>query len=235
VKAPRRDSPAPRVAPKAVVGRVSLYLRQLETFQRLGHTTVSSSRLGAALAINNAQVRKDLAFFGQFGYPGIGYRIEELIAALRHILGIDRDWPLALVGLGNLGRALLKYRGFRSRGFHIVAIFDNDPHKIGQVHGSLSVEPIEALPHAVAARGVRMAILSVPADAAQQVADQIVACGIEGILNFAPLPLVVPSHVSVLAVDLSVQLEHLAYKVQNARNGRPYAGSPFRSAGGSIE
>ena len=130
---PQREPSGDKLAPKAVVGRVSLYLRQLETFQRQGHTTVSSSQLGAALAINDAQVRKDLAFFGQFGYPGIGYRIEELIAALRHILGIDRDWPLALVGLGNLGRALLKYRGFRSRGFHIVALFDNDPNKIGQV------------------------------------------------------------------------------------------------------
>jgi redox-sensing transcriptional repressor len=223
------------VAPKAVVGRVSLYLRQLESFQRLGQTTVSSSRLGAALGINNAQVRKDLAFFGQFGYPGIGYRIEKLIAALRQILGIDRDWPLALVGVGNLGRALLKYRGFRNRGFHIVAIFDNDPHKIGQAHGSLRVEPIDALPEAVAARNVRMAILSVPADAAQRVADQLVACGILGILNFAPIPLVVPTHVSIMAVDLSVQLEHLAYKVQNTRNGRSYVGSPFRSAGGSLE
>ena len=102
----RREHPGEKLAPKAVVGRVSLYLRQLEIFQRQGHTTVSSSQLGAALTINNAQVRKDLAFFGQFGYPGIGYRIEELIAALRHILGIDRDWPLALIGLGNLGRRL---------------------------------------------------------------------------------------------------------------------------------
>src|SRR6476646_6321613 len=110
MKPSRRDVPEDRVAPKAVVGRVSLYLRQLEAFQRQGQTTISSSQLGAALSIKNAQVRKDLAFFGQFGYPGIGYRIEELIAALRHILGIDREWPLALVGLGNLGRALLKYR-----------------------------------------------------------------------------------------------------------------------------
>jgi redox-sensing transcriptional repressor len=235
VKSPRRDSSAERVAPKAVIGRVSLYLRQLEAFQRLGHTTISSSRLGAALAINNAQVRKDLAFFGQFGYPGIGYRIEELIAALRRILGIDHDWPLVLVGLGNLGRALLKYRGFRSRGFHIVALFDNDPHKIGQIHGSLSVESMDALPQAVAARSVRMAILSVPADAAQRVADQLVASGILGILNFAPVPLVVPSHVSVVAVDLSVQLEHLAYKVQTTHNGRSFAGTPLRSAGGSLE
>jgi redox-sensing transcriptional repressor len=202
-----------------VVGRVSLYLRQLEAFQRQGQTTISSSQLGAALAINDAQVRKDLAFFGQFGYPGIGYRIEELIAALRHILGIDRDWPLALVGLGNLGRALLKYRGFRSRGFHVVALFDNDPEKIGEVHDGLTVEPLESLRKAVVTRGVSLAVLTVPADAAQRVADHLVACGILGILNFAPVPLVVPPAVNVVAVDLSVQLEHLAYKVQNTHQG----------------
>jgi redox-sensing transcriptional repressor len=208
-----------KLAPKAVVGRVSLYLRQLETFQRQGHATISSSQLGAALAIKNAQVRKDLAFFGQFGYPGIGYRIEELIGALRHILGIDRDWPLALVGLGNLGRALLKYRGFRSRGFHIVALFENDPQKIGQVHDGMTVEPIEALARTVPARNISLAILSVPADAAQRVADQMVACGIRAILNFAPIPLVVPPDVNVVGVDLSIQLEHLAYKVQNTQEG----------------
>ena len=149
---PRREPTIDKVAPKAVVGRVSLYLRQLETFQRQGQSTISSSQLGASLAINNAQVRKDLAFFGQFGYPGIGYRIEELIGTLRHILGIDRDWPLALVGLGNLGQALLKYRGFRSRGFHIVALFDNDPQKIGQNFDGLIVEPIEALRKVVVGR-----------------------------------------------------------------------------------
>src|SRR5436309_207547 len=157
VREPRREPSADKLAPKAVVGRVSLYLRQLESFQRQGQTTISSSQLGTALAINNAQVRKDLAFFGQFGYPGIGYRIEELITALRRILGIDRDWPLALVGLGNLGRALLRYRGFRSRGFHIVALFDNDPHKVGRSHDGLVVEPIEALAKTIAARNVSLA------------------------------------------------------------------------------
>src|SRR5262249_21337279 len=151
---------------------------------------------------------------GQFGYPGVGYRIEELIAALRHILGIDHEWPLALVGLGNLGRALLKYRGFRSRGFHIVALFDNDPDKIGQTFDGLTVEPLEALRKTIAVRMVRLAAVSVPADAAQRVADHLVACGIHGILNFAPVTLTVPPGVSVVAVDLSVQLEHLAYKVQ---------------------
>ena len=221
---PRRESAADKVAPKAVVGRVSLYLRQLEAFQRQGQTTISSSQLGAALTINNAQVRKDLAFFGQFGHPGVGYPIEELGAALRRILGIDRDWPLALVGMGNLGRALLKYRGFRNRGFHVVALFDNDPAKIGQTFDNLVVEPIDALPKAVAARNVSLAVLSVPADAAQRVADQMVSCGILGILNFAPVALSVPPSVSVVAVDLSIQLEHLAYKVQNTQGGTAYAG-----------
>jgi redox-sensing transcriptional repressor len=211
----RHDPLGDKLAPKAVVGRVSLYLRQLEAFQRQGHITISSSQLGEALSIKNAQVRKDLAFFGQFGYPGIGYRIEELIAALRHILGIDRDWPLALVGLGNLGRALLKYRGFRSRGFHIVALFDNDPQKIGEVHDGLTVEPIDALSKIVPERNINQAILCVPADAAQRVADQMIASGIMGILNFAPIPLNVPPTVNVVAVDLSIQLEHLTYKVQN--------------------
>lgn len=216
------------MAPKAVVGRVSLYLRQLETFERQGYVTVSSSQLGAALAINNAQVRKDLAFFGQFGYPGIGYRILELSDALRHILGIDRDWPLAIVGLGNLGRALLRYRGFRSRGFHIVALFDNDPEKVGQVFDGLTVEPIDSIRSIAAARGISLAVLSVPADSAQRVADVLVASGILGILNFAPVPLNVPPSVNIVGVDLSVQLEHLAYKVQNTpgneAGGVSYAG-----------
>jgi len=155
-----------------VVGRVSLYLRQLEACERQGRTTISSSQLGEPLAINNAQVRKDLAFFGQFGYPGVGYRIEELIAALRHILGIDHEWPLALVGLGNLGRALLKYRGFRSRGFHIVALFDNDPKKIGQPFDGLTVRPIDELPE-VAVRGTLRALTEetpVPLEAARHIA-----------------------------------------------------------------
>jgi redox-sensing transcriptional repressor len=213
-----------KLAPKAVVGRVSLYLRQLEAFQRQGHTTISSSQLGAPLSIKNAQVRKDLAFFGQFGHPGVGYRIDDLISALRRILGIDRDWPLALVGVGNLGRALLKYRGFRTRRFHIVALFDNDPRKIGQTHEGLRVEPIDALRKAVAAHKISLAVLCVPADAAQRVTDQMVASGIRGILNFAPVPLIVPAHVNVVAVDLSVQLENLAYKAQKSQDGVYWAG-----------
>lgn len=221
---PLRQPSGDKLAPKAVVGRVSLYLRQLETTQKLGRSTISSSQLGSALGIGDAQVRKDLAFFGQFGYPGIGYRIEELIVALRRILGIDRVWPTAMIGLGNLGRALIKYRGFRSRGFHVVALFDNDPKKIGQNQAGLIVRPLSELHEATAELGIELAILSVPAEAAQRVADQIVACGIQGILNFAPVPLNVPPTVGVMAVDLSIQLEHLAYKVQNAKGGISHAG-----------
>ncbi len=221
---PLRQPSADKLAPKAVVGRVSLYLRQLESAQRQGQATISSSQLGSALAISDAQVRKDLAFFGQFGYPGIGYRIEELMTALRRILGIDRVWPTAMIGLGNLGRALIKYRGFRNRGFHIVALFDNDPKKIGQTHASLVVRALEDLLPVASELRLELAILSVPAEAAQRVADQIVACGIQGILNFAPVPLIVPPTVGVMAVDLSVQLEHLAYNVQNRKGGISYAG-----------
>jgi redox-sensing transcriptional repressor len=213
-----------KLAPKAVVGRVSLYLRQLESFQRQGYSTVSSNQLGEPLSIKNAQVRKDLAFFGQFGHPGIGYLIDELISALRQILGIDRDWPIVLVGLGNLGRALLKYRGFRSRRFHIVAVFDNDPRKIGQSQEGLKVEPIDAMRKAVAAHKISLGLLCVPAEAAQRVADQMIASGITGILNFAPAPLTVPPGINVVAVDLSVQLENLAYKVQKTQTGVSCAG-----------
>lgn len=221
MKDPRFDPEGAKIAPKAVVGRVSLYLRQLESFQRQGHTTVSSSQLGAPLSIKNAQVRKDLAFFGQFGHPGVGYRIAELTAALRQILGIDRDWPLAIVGLGNLGRALLNYRGFRSRRFHIVAVFDSDVQKVSQTIEGLKVEPIEQMPQVVAALKISLALLCVPADAAQLVAEQMVASGIMGILNFAPVPLSVPAHVNVVNVDLSVQLENLAYKALKTQNGVP--------------
>lgn len=220
----RREAEGEKLAPKAVIGRLSLYLRQLESFHRQGLTTVSSNQLGEPLSIKNAQVRKDLAFFGQFGHPGIGYRIDELIAALRRVIGIDREWPLALVGVGNLGRALLKYRGFRSRGFQIAALFDNDPRKIGQKHEGLVVEPLDALRKTIALHKISLAILCVPAEPAQRVADQLVASGIQGIFNFAPVPLIVPPTINIMAVDLSVQLENLAYKVLRSQDGISFAG-----------
>ncbi len=212
---PPHGQPPGRQAPKAAVGRVSLYLRQLEAYLDQGLTTISSSQLGKPLGITDAQVRKDLAFFGQFGCPGIGYRADELSETLRRILGIDRDWPTALVGLGHLGQALSRYRGFANRRFQIVALFDNDPSKVGQVYDGLEVRPLDELCTTIAQRGVLLALLAVPAAAAQDVAEVLAAAGITGILNFAPRSLVVPARVSVVNVDLSVQLEHLAYKVQN--------------------
>ncbi|AMV39528.1 redox-sensing transcriptional repressor Rex [Planctomyces sp. SH-PL62] len=220
----RNGHPNAKPAPKAVVGRVSLYLRQLESLQREGLTKTSSHQLGEPFGIKNAQVRKDLAFFGQFGRPGVGYDVTDLILVLRRILGVDKDWPLILVGLGNLGRALLRYRGFQSRRFHIVAIFDTDPRKVGQVHQGVPVEPLDELARSITAHKVSLALLCVPAEAAQAVADQMIDSGIRGILNFAPVPLAVPPRVSVIAVDLSIQLENLAYKVQGSLDGVSWAG-----------
>lgn len=224
VDSSRYGHPNAKPAPKAVVGRVSLYLRHLESLQRQGRTKTSSDQLGEPFGIKNAQVRKDLAFFGQFGRPGIGYHIDDLILVLRRILGVDKDWPLLLVGLGNLGRALLRYRGFQSRRFHIVAIFDSDPKKIGQTHQGLVVEPLDSLRKCLTTHKVALALLCVPADAAQRVAELMIAAGVRGILNFAPAPLSVPPHVSVIAVDLSIQLENLAYKVQGSIDGVSWAG-----------
>ena len=220
----RRGHPNAKPVPKAVVGRVSLYLRQLESLQRQGLSKTSSDQLGEPFGIKNAQVRKDLACFGQFGRPGIGYDINDLIVVLRRILGVDKDWPLILGGLGNLGRALLRYRGFQSRRFHVVAIFDVDPKKVGQTYHGVTVEPLEALRKSVAAHKTSLALLCVPAESAQRVAEQMIAAGIRGILNFAPVPLATPPHVSVTAVDLSIQLENLAYKVQGSIDGVSWAG-----------
>src|SRR3954471_6101134 len=137
--------PPSNETPKAAIARLSLYLRQLEALERDGQTTVASKQLGRLLGLSDAQVRKDLAHFGQFGYPGVGYRVGELQGVLRGLLGVDRLWRAALVGVGNLGRALLGYQGFRARGFHIVALFDRDPGVVGRRVGGLDVEPIDRM------------------------------------------------------------------------------------------
>ncbi len=205
-----------RLAPQAVIGRMGLYLRQLETWQKQGDTRISSRRLGLALGIRDAQVRKDLAYFGQFGQPGIGYPITELVTRLREILGVNRIWPIALIGFGNLGRALIGYHGFQEHGFRIVAVFDEAPEKIGRAIGlgaDLVVQPIAELDETVRRHRIRMAMLCVPGSVAQGVADRLVRAGVQGIYNFAPTTIQVPSEVRIISVDLSVQLEHLAYQV----------------------
>ena len=192
--------------------RLSLYLRELENFQRNNRLTISSKQLGESLRLTDAQVRKDLAYFGQFGRPGIGYRVVDLVSRLRHILGTDRDWNVVLVGAGNIGKALSSYRGFGSKGFNIVAVFDNDASKVGKRLGTFVVRPLSELTRAVQELSARLAILAVPADGAQDVADQLVAAGIRGLLNFAPVSLTVPKGIAVNAVDVAVQLEQLAFQ-----------------------
>lgn len=201
--------------PKAVVSRLSLYLRELQHLVSDGNETTSSTQLGRVLGFTDAQVRKDLAYFGQFGYPGIGYRCEELIAQIKRILGTDHHWPIAMVGIGNLGRALVGYKGFNRQGFHIAAAFDSDPAKIGNDLDGIPIEPLDKLSEVVAAQRIRLGLISVPADAAQSVADQLVAAGVDGILNFAPVTISVPAGVKIFGVDLAIELEQLAFAVVN--------------------
>lgn len=207
------ETPLEPAVPKAVVTRLSLYLRELEHLVRDGHATTSSNRLGGTLGFTDAQVRKDLAYFGHFGYPGIGYRCDELIVAIKRILGTDQQWPAALVGAGNLGRALLGYRGFQQRGFRIVAAFDTDPGKIGERIEGLTVEHLDRLPELAKKLRIRLGMIAVPAAAAQVVADRLAAVGVEGILNFAPVTINLPDRVSQIGVDLAIELEQLAFSV----------------------
>ncbi len=199
--------------PNPAVYRLSFYLRQLESFRRGDRHTISSRQLGEALGYSDAQVRKDLAYFGQFGHPGIGYRVEDLVHQLKKILGTDKISNVLLVGAGNLGRALLAYKGFLQKGFRIVAIFDADAAKVGKKIGDLPVRSDQDLASVAAELQIRMAMLAVPVAAAQSVANQLVTVGIKGILNFAPVALNVPRDVVVQSVDLALQLEQLSFRM----------------------
>ena len=212
---PEKDAITGDAVPKAVVSRLSLYLRELQHLVRDGHTTTSSTQLGTRLGLTDAQIRKDLAYFGQFGHPGIGYRCEELIQAIRGILGTDRDWAVGLVGSGNLGLALMRHKGFARQGFRLVAAFDAASEKVGGSIGGVPIMPMSELPAVVARESIRLGIIAVPAAAAQAVADQLVAAGVTGLLNFAPVTLNTPASVSTVAVDLAIELEQLSFAVVN--------------------
>jgi redox-sensing transcriptional repressor len=202
--------------PNPAVRRLSLYLRQLESFKRKDRRTISSRQLGESLNLTDAQVRKDLAYFGQFGHPGIGYRVDDLIHQVKHILGTDRIWNVVLVGAGNLGRALMAYRGFDAKGFSLAAVFDNDPAKIGTRVGEFEVRGLNDLKIIVPQMKIQLGIIAVPPDMAQEVADQLVEAGVRGLLNFAPVSIQVPADVALNAVDLAVQLEQLSFQVNVA-------------------
>ncbi len=208
-----KSNPNPADAPKAVVGRLSLYLRELQHLVRDGHETISSTRLGKILGFSDAQVRKDLAYFGQFGYPGIGYRCHELIHAIKQIFGTDRQWPVAIIGTGNLGRALVGYKGFDNQGFKIVAAFDIDPAKVGGAIEEAPIYHLNDLERIVQEKQIKLAIIAVPASAAQSVADRLGASGIDGILNFAPVTVTAPPNASMVGVDLAIEMEQLTFDV----------------------
>ena len=202
--------------PNPAVRRLSLYLRQLEAFKRKDRRTVSSKQLGESLGLTDAQVRKDFAYFGQFGHPGIGYRVDDLIGQVKRILGTDKTWNVLLIGAGNLGRALLAYRGFDQKGFQLVAVFDADPGKIGRRLGPFTIQSLADIPASVQKHNIKLAILAVPADNAQDVADQLVGAGVRGLLNFAPVSITVPQDVALSTVDVAVQLEQLSFQVNVA-------------------
>lgn len=197
------------------VRRLSLYLRFLEDFQLQGATTVSSEALAARGGTTSAQVRKDLSFFGSFGKRGLGYSVPQLIKRLREILGLGRRYRVVVVGAGKIGTALAHYRGFNQRGFDIVAIFDNEPAKIGQPWNGLVVLDAATLEQQCAVLKPDIAVIVTPGEAAQPIADRLVQCGVAAILNFAPVQLQVPDEVTVKAVNLVLELEALSYALAN--------------------
>ncbi len=204
-----------RKVAESTVRRLSLYLRFLEEFEEQGSETVSSGALAALGGTTSAQVRKDLSFFGSFGKRGLGYPVPELARRIREILGLNRRYRVALIGAGKMGSALVQYRGFRARGFDIVAIFDVDPAKVGHRWNGLTVLDIAELEQELGRRPVDMAVLVTPADAAQGVADRLTGLGVKAILNFAPVQLAVPDDVAVKTVNLALELETLSYALAN--------------------
>lgn len=197
--------------PKSVVKRLAQYCRVLHRMEMEGEDRISSKILAQRLEITPAQVRKDLAYFGQFGVPGFGYNPRDLRIHLKKILGTDRIINLALIGVGNLGRALLSYVGFKTQGFKFIAAFDSDQRKIGREINNLKISSISDMEKILKASQVDIVVLTVPAKGAQEVTDRLVQCGITAILNFAPLRLEVPSHVKVHSVDLAIELERLSF------------------------
>ncbi|AWM42241.1 redox-sensing transcriptional repressor Rex [Gemmata obscuriglobus] len=199
---------------RAAALRLSLYLRCVAEWPADGDK-VSSSRIAEAVGVSDAQVRRDLAALGHLGQRGVGYDARELAAAIRTALGIDRSWRAVLVGVGNLGRALLRYQGFRAQGFQIVGLFDSDPAKVGTEVEGLTVEPAVRLAERAAALRVELGVLTVPGEMAHAAAEALVGAGVRGILNFAPVVLKLPRKVRLVTVDLAIQLEQLAFQVQH--------------------
>ncbi|MCX6082583.1 MAG: redox-sensing transcriptional repressor Rex [Chloroflexi bacterium] len=197
--------------PDIIVSRLPVYLRALQFMAANGNTTTSSQELGEKVGISAAQIRKDLSQFGEFGKQGTGYHIPFLIDRLLQILKVERVWDVALVGMGELGHAILRYQGFVNRGFRIVACFDSDPSKIGTQVEVFTIENVDNLVVNLRKTEIKMAMLCVPAFAAQSVTDKLIEAGIKGILNYAPVSLSVPGDVRVQYIDPVIGLQRMAY------------------------
>lgn len=197
--------------PDIVIGRLPIYLRALNRLSSEGHAITSSHELGQRLGISSAQIRKDLSHFGGFGKQGTGYQIEFLQDKLRKVLHVDREWEVALVGMGDLGKAIAHYKGFADRGFHISACFDSAPDKIGKKIAGFVVQPLGELVDTVSERKIQLAMIAVPAEHAQSVANLLVEAGVRGILNYAPINLSVPPHMQVQYIDPVVGLQRMTY------------------------
>lgn len=203
--------------PEATIIRLSVYSRHLTEVDRKGIITISSGDIAEGVGVSPAQVRKDLAYFGEFGTRGVGYNVKDLHRHILKILNLSQDWSVTLVGLGNLGLALTTYKGFRERGFVITSIFDSDPKKIGTTINGVEVMSIDRLEETVTNNKTQIGIISVPSHAAQDVADKLVNSGVKAILNFAPGVLNVPPEVELRNVDLAVNLEVLTFNVGTQR------------------
>ncbi|MGC7869969.1 redox-sensing transcriptional repressor Rex [Desulfosporosinus sp. SYSU MS00001] len=199
--------------PEATIIRLSVYSRHLTDVDRKGIITTSSGDIAEGVGVSPAQVRKDLAYFGEFGTRGVGYNVKDLRQHILRILGLSVDWSVALVGAGHLGLALSSYKGFRERGFIITSIFDSDPSKIGTKIGDVEILPIQEIEEVTRQNQTQIGIIAVPSSVAQEIADKLIKAGVQAILNFAPVVLNVPPEIELRNVDLAVNLEVLTFNV----------------------
>lgn len=197
--------------PDIIIGRLPIYLRALQHMADRGLQSTSSQELGEIIGISAAQIRKDISQFGEFGKQGTGYSIPFLIERLRDILKVERVWDVIIVGMGNMGHALARYNGFVNRGFQVTMLFDNDPNKVGQIVNNLEIFSTNTMMEKVKQNRIKVAMLTVPASAAQEVADQLVKAGVKSILNYAPIHLNVPPDVRVQHIDPATHLQRMTY------------------------
>lgn len=230
-KEPYVPEPEPRILPEATLMRLTQYLRALNALKHQGLERTSSGVLAEAAGVNPAILRKDLSLLGSYGTRGVGYVVQELANHINRTLGLDQDWRVAILGAGNLGRALSGYAGFRSRGFHVKAILDSAPELVGTAVGELRVGDVARLAEVVEEHGINIAVLAVPGEAAQGLVDELAVLGVKSILSFAPQVIRVPPGVDLRRVDLSTELQILTYHAMRTEIGRNAAADADLSEG----